>query len=953
PELQTEDPVFEEDEPKSFGDYDVIAEIARGGMGVVYRGRHRAIGREAAVKTLGGIGASSSDLERFFREVRAAASIDHPNVVPVFDFGEDAGRYWFAMKLLPGGDLARPQVALDTSIRAVSERVEKIALAIEEAHRIGLIHRDLKPANILLDERGEPHVADFGLVKPLGDDSNLTMTGQIAGTASYMAPEQARGEPASEQSDVYSLGAILYEQLTGRPPFRAASALETLRRVVDDEPDWPRSVDRDVPKDLESICMRCLEKRPERRYETAKSLANDLRRYLDGQVIQARPVSSFVRAIRWSRRHQTATAVGILLSILFVTVSAAALWIERSRRETVDTLHQSFITEARALRTSDDPDRVRRGLQAIANAVEIRPTPELKNDAVSLLRMTGLVKGKRYFTETPKAPDGAFECLSRDGSRLAASAADGRIRIFDVEKDQLSLQSELKGIGRRSWMLRFDDSAARLVAYYRPFGEITPQIVLYSLEDGSILAQVDAVTPYVTVPSFGHGRVFACFDAGTIRSIDTTSGAIRDYSTFANDRPFSVAASNKRKEFAVSHESGKLAIVDIETGEVRSLDPKFPASRLAWNSSGRRLGMVGHSTEARIIDIDRPWLTHSLVEHEGDAQGIFFEPRGEFVFTTSTDETLRVWHEKSGRLVVTQRGTSAHQVAVSDDGSQVICGVNPNGVQIFDLDRPAVYSELSGGIRFDVSEDDRFVYSAKSNYGVTMWDAVEKRVLSASRDSVDGLLCVPGSGSHLSRTKNGVFLSPVRKEVTTHSDGEKVERLKIGPPQWLVGKGFRIEDLTTSADGRFAAVALSMSWVVILDLGERDGASPEVVRVLRRSGVNRATLSRDGTWVSTGVWMKEYGSVSNVATGETVLKVPGKVARGYFSPDDRVCVVATGENYQAFTIGSWERAWEVQRRDNSIIAGEVAFSSDGSLLGLWLTRRDVSLHDAKTGEQLV
>jgi serine/threonine-protein kinase len=307
--------------------YRVEAVLGRGGMGVVYRAWHLRLGRAVALKMLlAGPWARPEELERFLREAQAVAGLRHTNIVQVYDVGDVDGRPYFTMELVEGGNLADQIQGVPQPGHQAATLVATLAEAIHGAHQSGIVHRDLKPANILLTREGTPKVTDFGLARRLEGNGGLTLSGTPVGTPSYMAPEQARGKKAAigPATDVYALGAILYELLTGRPPFRAESATATLQQVVADEPVPPARLNARVPRDLQTICLKCLYKEPHKRYGSAQALAEDLRRFETGEPIKARPVGSVERAVRWARRRPAlagALASGVLLaSALVVTV---------------------------------------------------------------------------------------------------------------------------------------------------------------------------------------------------------------------------------------------------------------------------------------------------------------------------------------------------------------------------------------------------------------------------------------------------------------------------------------------------------------------------------------------------------------------------------------------------------------------------------------------------------
>lgn len=324
---------------QEFGNYESLEEIGRGGMGVVYRARQRTADRTVALKVIRRDrldqlprDTHSSALERFRHEAQAAARLEHENIVTVYEVGEVDDQPFFSMRYVEGRSLAEILREGPMENRRAAAYLEPVARAVHEAHCEGILHRDLKPQNILVDKKTDRAlVADFGLAKLTEGGEELTRAGEIMGTPSYMSPEQAKDSArVAAETDVYALGATLYHVLTARPPFQAATPLETLRQVIDEEPAPPRQLNPSIDRDLETICLKCLQKEPLRRYDSAHALADDLRRYIRGEPIQARPIGTMGRVWRWCRRKPAmATAVGLAATFLVVgSVVSTILWLE-------------------------------------------------------------------------------------------------------------------------------------------------------------------------------------------------------------------------------------------------------------------------------------------------------------------------------------------------------------------------------------------------------------------------------------------------------------------------------------------------------------------------------------------------------------------------------------------------------------------------------------------------
>ncbi len=351
-----------------FGDYELIKELGRGGMGVVYKARQISLNRPVALKLLkSDILASDDERRRFQNEAEAVALLDHPHIVPIFEVGEHEGRQYFSMKLVGGPSLEKKLADYAADPKAAARLVKTAAEAVHHAHQRGILHRDLKPSNILLDERGEPYVTDFGLAKRVEGDSEMTVSGAILGTPPYMAPEQASGRrgAVTTATDVYGLGAILYALLTGRAPFRGESVAEILEQVRERPPEPPSKINPRTPRDLEIICLKCLEKDPRRRYGSAQALAEDLGRYVAGEPIPARPVTRLERAVMWSRRNPAVASLLAMVILVTVVGFGGVFWQWRA------AIKARSVSEARTQDALDAKAKESEAREAALKAAEL------------------------------------------------------------------------------------------------------------------------------------------------------------------------------------------------------------------------------------------------------------------------------------------------------------------------------------------------------------------------------------------------------------------------------------------------------------------------------------------------------------------------------------------------------------------------------------------------------
>jgi WD40 repeat protein len=406
-------------------------------MGVVYRARDTALNRPVALKMiLAGQFASEREVKRFRAEAEASARLDHPNIVPIYEVGEQDGRPFYTMKFMEGGTLTE-RLAARSAPLAPREGVSllvKIARAVHHAHQRAILHRDLKPGNILLDTQGEPHVSDFGLAKCLDSADGLTVSGAMLGSPSYMSPEQAAGqsERLTTASDTYSLGALLYQLLTGRPPFEAATPMATMKRVMEEEPRIPSALNSTVDRDLETICLKCLEKDPQRRYASADALAEELERCLRGEPIQALPCSAWARLWKWTRRRPGVagpTLVAVLTTLaLFVSQTVMRVRVSRANTRLSASLYELRWRQADEASRTDD-----RAISIARFSQFLRENP---NDSATAARLLSLLASCNFPVSlvpplVHEAPVTAMS-FSPDGGYLATASSEGTTRVWNL-----------------------------------------------------------------------------------------------------------------------------------------------------------------------------------------------------------------------------------------------------------------------------------------------------------------------------------------------------------------------------------------------------------------------------------------------------------------------------------------------------------------------------------------
>jgi thiol-disulfide isomerase/thioredoxin len=432
--------------PGDFGDYELLEEVARGGMGVVFRAREKSLNRIVALKMiLAGRLASIDQVRRFHLEAEEASHLDHPNIVPIYHIGEHLGQHYFTMKFIEEGPLTTRDRGPGADLRKVARLLADVAGAVHYAHQHGVLHRDLKPGKILIDREGRPHVTDFGLAKHVTGPETQTQSGAVLGTPGYISPEQAGARrDLSTATDVYSLGAVLYDLITGRPPFLGSSAMETLVRVMEDEPAPPRRLNPRLDRDLETICLTCLNKDPRRRYASADALARDLGRYLAGEPILARRIGRLERAGKWIRRRPLAAALVVVLGLATVLLTVGG-WLFSVRLQAAVRTAQK--AQAAAEQGEQDAEQKRRQLndylvylnERLANLRVEQPVRlEFLNEGLALCER--FRKGRSEDPETRRQTAQLYRCLgdleSERTNNEKASLAYSRARELLEQLDE-------------------------------------------------------------------------------------------------------------------------------------------------------------------------------------------------------------------------------------------------------------------------------------------------------------------------------------------------------------------------------------------------------------------------------------------------------------------------------------------------------------------------------------
>ncbi len=905
-----------------FGPYELIEEIAKGGMGIVFKAKQKKLGRIVALKTIrpAALKHDPDAINRFRIEAEAVARLDHPHIVPVYEMGEYDGFPFISLKLIGGGDLERHAARFKDNPRAIARLLKEVARAVHYAHLRGVLHRDLKPSNILLDEQDQPHVTDFGLAKCVETESGLTHTGLILGTPSYMAPEQVLGQRSEVTTavDVYGLGAVLYKLLTGRPPFHSPSVYETLRQVREQEPVPPGARGHRVDRDLEAICLKCLEKDPRRRYPSAESVAADLERRLSGESVVARPIGQFQRTWRWCLRNRLVAALAASVAALLVVIATIATF-NSFRQHALAEAARTSASREKAAAASEHEQRLLSEAQAreirwrlvrmnVENGVRIVDQGDLTGalpwfaEALRLDRDNpdaAAAHRLRLGTLLSQCPvlDGIFAhdktilwaTLDPTGRRLATGSADHTARIWDVATGK-AVSPALSHDGPVNWVEFRNDGTSLLTA------SSDGTIRIWNAADGRPtgghwLTHASPVK-FARFSPDGRRVVSGGFD-GTVWLWDADTGTSLGTPLRLRTELYCLAYSPDGRRVAIGARDGIASLWQVSDPGLRLLGKwthRSTVRDVAFSPDGKRLLTASRDGTARVWDVETgspitPELKHGLWVFHAE-----FSPDGKRVVTASYDGTARVWDAQTGRPITPASGPMRHSVAVSDacfspDGGRIATAGFDGMARVWDaytgkpLSPPLVHGGVLQRVRF--TPDGSRVLTVGSDSTARIWNVAS---VGSSAVTVE----VAGGANHATFDPGG------KRFATACSDGTaRVWDAATGQPLTPVMSHRRgVLRVAFRRDGRLLATASFDGTARIWDA--RTGA-PVTPPLVHASTVTWVEFSPDGSRLATA---SVDGMVRSwdVATGRLALapkKHDNEVLHLAYSPDGRLLASAS------------------------------------------------------------